>query len=317
MYFACAVAMNAACSSWRTWTNSITPLGPIDRSDDSVDAVAGIAENPADAPFAEALEKKIACGSHATFVSASGLSYTQRSANRPERERPGGARRSRTAKHDTLMETSTAPAGARGTAGPSRWVWAGTAIAFAIAAVLAAVLIFTHTRPPAFAGTPADGAPAPDFTLQDQDGKPFQLSAQHGNAVVLFFGYAHCPDVCPTTLANLERAKHMLSASKQSHVTVAFVTVDPERDTQRVLKRYVALFDPAFYGLTGDTTALDRVFADYHVWHQKIPSKDAGSYLMAHTSEIYLIDGNGKLRVFHDYSDTPASIAHDLGILTS
>jgi protein SCO1/2 len=215
------------------------------------------------------------------------------------------------------MDTSTAPPGARAKTGPNRWVWIGTALVFAVAAFVATVLAYTHARIPAFAGTPADGAPAPDFVLQDQDGKPFTLAAQHGNAVVLFFGYAHCPDVCPTTLANLERAKHLLGPQAQAHVTVAFVTVDPDRDTQHVLKRYVALFDPAFYGLTGDTAALDGVYGSYHVWHQKLPSKDSGDYLMAHTSEIYLIDPDGRLRVFHDYTDTPAAIAHDLEILTS
>ena len=170
-------------------------------------------------------------------------------------------------------------------------------------------------------GTKLDGnaiqssLPGPQAALIDQDGRPFRLAAQRGKEVVLFFGYAHCPDICPTALAKLAKADRMLGADAQN-VTVAFVTVDPERDTVAALKKYVALFNPHFYGLTGSQSALGTFYAAYHVWHQKLPNHgSAAGYLMAHSSSIYMLDRNGDLRVIHDWNDTPDVLAHDMKAL--
>ena len=152
------------------------------------------------------------------------------------------------------------------------------------------------------------GAPAPDFTLTDQNGAPFTLSAHRGHSIALFFGYAHCPDVCPTTLSALARAKRTLGEPGNSF-DVAFVTVDPQRDTAPVLKRYVRLFDPSFIGLTGTNAQLAPVLAAYHVFHQVLPAHGASGYLVAHSSAIDFIAPNGRLRGTADWSDSPAQLA--------
>jgi protein SCO1 len=156
--------------------------------------------------------------------------------------------------------------------------------------------------------------PEPQVALVDQDGRPFRLTDQHGKELVLFFGYTHCPDICPTTLATLARADRLLG-NEARDVTVAFVTVDPQRDTVAVLKRYVDLFDPHFYALTGSKTALETLYGSYHVWYQKLPSRSAAGYLMAHSSTIYMLDRTGALRVIHNWNDSPVALEHDMKAL--
>jgi protein SCO1/2 len=153
------------------------------------------------------------------------------------------------------------------------------------------------------------GAAAPDFTLTDQDGRPYTLSAHRGHAIALFFGYAHCPDVCPTTLAALARAKRKLG-SEADTFDVVLVTVDPARDTSAVLKRYVRLFDPSFAGLTGTEAQLDPVYAAYHIVHQiDSGSRSANGYVVAHSSAVQFISPGGRLRGVGDWSDSPDELA--------
>jgi protein SCO1/2 len=155
----------------------------------------------------------------------------------------------------------------------------------------------------------------PGAVLVDQDGRAFRLAEQRGKELVLFFGYAHCPDICPTTLANLARADRMLGAQAKD-VTVAFVTVDPARDALPLLKKYVALFNPSFFGLTGAPSALQDFYRAYRVWFQRLPNHGSSAgYLMAHSSAIYMLDPEGRLRVIHDWSDSPAALAHDMKAL--
>jgi protein SCO1/2 len=152
-------------------------------------------------------------------------------------------------------------------------------------------------------------AQAPDFTLTDQDGRPYTLSARRGHAVALFFGYAHCPDVCPTTLAALARAKRTLGAAGAG-VDVVFVTVDPARDTPATLKRYVHLFDPSFVGLTGTPAQLDQVYRAYRVYHQiDAASRSANGYLVIHSSSIEFIAPDGRVRGFGAWNDSPDALA--------
>jgi protein SCO1/2 len=174
---------------------------------------------------------------------------------------------------------------------------AAVALVLVCAAIAAARLLFP-------------GAPqAPDFTLTDQDGRPYTLSAQRGHAVALFFGYAHCPDVCPTTLAALARAKRKLGAAGAGY-DVVFVTVDPARDTPATLKRYVHLFDPTFVGLTGTPAQLDPVYAAYHVYHKiDDASRSANGYLVIHSSIVEFIGPDGRLRGFGDWNDSPDALA--------
>jgi protein SCO1 len=153
---------------------------------------------------------------------------------------------------------------------------------------------------------------APDFTLTDQNGRPFKLSQQSGKVVLLFFGYTHCPDVCPATMANLEHAIASLGRSG-NEVEVAFVTVDPRRDSPPVLRRYAALFGPNVVGLTGTSPALEGVYAAYHIFHQDLPRQPGEStYYVAHSSVVYYIDRSGRMTGLGDWTETPAQIARRL-----
>ena len=153
------------------------------------------------------------------------------------------------------------------------------------------------------------GLAAPDFTLTDQNGQPYTLSAHRGHPIALFFGYAHCPDVCPTTLAALAGAKRKLGPSGQTF-DVVLVTVDPKRDSPAVLKRYVHLFDPAFMGLTGSEAQLDPVYAAYHIVHEiETPAKSANGYTVAHSSVVQFIAPDGRLRGTGNFSDSSDDMA--------
>jgi protein SCO1/2 len=153
---------------------------------------------------------------------------------------------------------------------------------------------------------------APDFALTDQHGAPFRLSSLRGHPVALFFGYTHCPDVCPTTLAALARAKRKLGADG-ARFDVVFVTVDPKRDTRSVVGKYVRLFDPSFIGLTGTEAQLAPIYAAYKVYHQILPARgSAAGYLVAHSSAVDFIDPQGRFHGFGDWSDTPDELAADV-----
>jgi protein SCO1/2 len=153
---------------------------------------------------------------------------------------------------------------------------------------------------------------APDFTLTAANGQPFRLSHERGRAVALFFGYTHCPDVCPATLAALARAKKLMAPAKRDF-DVVFITVDPARDTTSIVGRYVHLFDPSFIGLTGTTEQLAPVYAAYHIYHQQLPARDsAAGYLVAHSSIVQFVGPDGTLRGFGDWGDTPQQLAADI-----
>jgi protein SCO1 len=153
------------------------------------------------------------------------------------------------------------------------------------------------------------GPRAADFTLTDQDGAPYTLSAHRGHAIALFFGYAHCPDVCPTTLSALARAKRKLGTGGAAF-DVVLVTVDPARDDPATLKRYVRLFDPSFVGLTGTPAQLAPVYTAYHVYHEIGSGKgSANGYAVAHSSAVQFISPDGRLRGTGNWSDSPDELA--------
>lgn len=139
-------------------------------------------------------------------------------------------------------------------------------------------------------------APAADFQLTDQYGQAFHLSGQRGKVVLLFFGYTHCPDVCPLTLAQYKQIKDQLGSQAQD-VQFVFITIDPERDTADQMKTYLAKFDPAILGLTGDQAALQDVWGKYGVYVSKDSSGNFSDPLIDHTAEIYAIDGQGNWRM--------------------
>jgi len=150
-----------------------------------------------------------------------------------------------------------------------------------------------------------------DFELTDFNGQRRTLADFRGKAVVLFFGYTQCPDVCPTTLAELGEAMRRLGPDAD-RVQVLFVTVDPARDTPELLSRYVPAFDPRFLGLYGDADALARTAKEFKIIYQKQPGRTPGSYTMDHSAGTYIFDPQGKLRVYVSYGQGPDVFAHDL-----
>ncbi len=151
-----------------------------------------------------------------------------------------------------------------------------------------------------------------DFSLLDTDGKVRTLADFKGKVVVMFFGYTQCPDVCPTTLTEMQQAMALLG--KQSDkVQVIFVTVDPERDTAAILKQYVPAFDKRFIGLRpADDAALEKVTKDFKIYYRKVPGSSPSSYTMDHTAGSYAFDPEGRLRLYIKHAQGPETLAHDL-----
>ena len=166
--------------------------------------------------------------------------------------------------------------------------------------------------PPLKAGSFEPPRAAPDFVLAGSDGAPLQLSKLHGKVVLMSFGYTHCPAVCPTTLATLAEARKSLGKDATA-VQVVFVTVDPERDDATRMKQYVAAFDPSFLGATGKPEALAAVRRSYGVVARKVPLAD--SYGIDHSSSIFLIDRDGRLRAQMPYGRDARDFAHDVRLL--
>lgn len=157
--------------------------------------------------------------------------------------------------------------------------------------------------------------PAPDFTLLNHQGQPFQLSAQQGKLVVMFFGFTHCPDVCPTTLADMKAVRSKLGNDAE-HLQVVFISVDPERDTPDLVNRYVTAFDPTFIGLSGPSTTLERIYQDYGVTaiRRELPNS-AITYTMDHSAFTYVIDRSGNYRMLFPYNTSIDEIVSDLRYL--
>ena len=153
-----------------------------------------------------------------------------------------------------------------------------------------------------------------DFALLDPDGKPRTLADFRGKAVVVFFGYTQCPDVCPATLATLADAMKRLGADAD-RVQVLFITVDPERDTPDLLKQYVPAFDRRFLGLYGNADATARTAKEFKVIYQKVAGPTPGSYTMDHSAGSYVFDPKGRLRLFVSNGQGASVFAHDLRLL--
>jgi protein SCO1/2 len=140
------------------------------------------------------------------------------------------------------------------------------------------------------------------------------LADYKGKAVVLFFGYTHCPDVCPTTMAELTQALQQLGPDAK-RVQVLFVTVDPARDTPQVLSQYVQAFDPSFVGLRPSEAQLTKVAKDFRVYYAKVPGTTPDNYTMNHTAASYVFDPSGKLRLFVRDGQGAQPWVHDLKLL--
>jgi len=167
--------------------------------------------------------------------------------------------------------------------------------------------------PPRFHANDVTGQYAQaDFHLTDHNGKPRTLSDFRGKVVVLFFGYTHCPDVCPTTLAGLAQTMRLLGADAQK-VQVMFVTVDPERDTQALLAKFVPAFDSSFLGLYGDAKATSEAASNFRVSYQRHPAKSG--YTMDHSTFMYVIDAKGNMRLMAGDREPADMLAQDIRLL--
>jgi len=148
------------------------------------------------------------------------------------------------------------------------------------------------------------------FKLTDQDGKPISDDSLRGKPFLVFFGFTHCPDVCPTTLFEVSEVMRKLGPDAD-RTAALFVTVDPERDTPDKLKDYLSSFDPHLRGITGDAEAMAAVAKAYRVYYKKVPT-DKGDYTMDHTAIVYLMDKNGQFVAPFNMKRTPEQAAADL-----
>ncbi len=155
-----------------------------------------------------------------------------------------------------------------------------------------------------------------DFALPDTDGKLRTLADYRGKVVVLLFGYTHCPDVCPTTLAELAQALRQLGPDVAKQVQVLFVSVDPKRDTNPVLAQYVSAFDPSFRALRpADDAQLKKVTSDFRISYEQVAGSQPDNYSMNHTAASVVFDPSGKVRLFaRDGQGVPPWV-HDLPLL--
>jgi protein SCO1/2 len=155
---------------------------------------------------------------------------------------------------------------------------------------------------------------AKDFHLPDTDGRMRSLADFKGKVVALFFGYTQCPDVCPTTLSELAQAKQQLGPDGDK-LQVVLVTVDPERDTPKVLKAYMANFDPSFIALVPTPAQLEQVAKDFKVYYKKVEGATPTTYSMDHSAATYLYDPEGRLRLYARYGSGAPALASDIGKL--
>ncbi|MEN3028550.1 MAG: SCO family protein [Aquificaceae bacterium] len=160
--------------------------------------------------------------------------------------------------------------------------------------------------------------PAYNFELTDQNGKRVKLSdyTSKGKIVLLFFGYTHCPDVCPLALETMAKVMKNLKPEETQRVQVLFISVDPERDTTEVLKGYVPYFHPSFVGLRGSEEETRKTVQEYKAYYRRVEGQSAGGYLVDHTATIYLITPDNRIKILYTPSkQDPQKMAEDIRFL--
>ena len=181
-----------------------------------------------------------------------------------------------------------------------------------VAALLLLALAACSPDGPKFKSSDVTGSSfGREFALQDASGKTRTLADFRGKAVVVFFGYTQCPDVCPTTLSTLAETMKLLGPDAD-RVQVVFITIDPERDTPAMLGEYVPAFDKRFIGLAGDAAATERVAKEFKVIYQKQPGPTPTTYSMDHSAGVFVFDPQGRLRLYARHGQGPDAYAHDL-----
>ncbi|MDZ4141695.1 MAG: SCO family protein [Methylotenera sp.] len=149
------------------------------------------------------------------------------------------------------------------------------------------------------------------LNLTDHTGKQRTMADFKGKAVALFFGYTHCPDVCPTTMADLKQTMKLLGP-RADELQVLFVTLDPARDSQAVLAQYVPSFDARFIGLRGSEQEIADTAAGFKIYAKKVDAQGQGGYTVDHSAGMYVFDKTGKIRLYVDYGEKPADMANDI-----
>jgi protein SCO1/2 len=188
---------------------------------------------------------------------------------------------------------------------------------FSLAIAFVAALAACDLKPSAGTNAPFNGVDitgaeyARSFALTDHTGKPRTLADFKGKVVVVFFGYTQCPDVCPTTMAELAEVKRALGPDGE-RVQGVFITVDPERDTPEVLKAYVTGFDPSFVALRGSPEQTLATAKEFKVFYSKASGKGGGGYTVDHTAGAFVIDQGGRVRLFTRYGSGTQALAQDL-----
>jgi protein SCO1/2 len=175
-----------------------------------------------------------------------------------------------------------------------------------------AALAACGEKKPQFSAVDLTGADyAKDFSLPDTNGKTRTLQDFRGKAVVVFFGYTQCPDVCPTTMAEIAQAKKLLGPDGDK-VQAVFITVDPERDTPELLKAYAGNFGPDFVALRGSPEQTAATAKDFKIYFKKVEGKAPGSYTMDHSAASFVFDPKGRLRLYTRYGTGAQALADDL-----
>jgi len=182
---------------------------------------------------------------------------------------------------------------------------------------IVAIGTFLFGQSAGFRGTAYEAPypPAPKFELTRSDGTRFQLSETRGKIDLLFFGYTSCPDICPTTLAELKQSLGKLDEKEAEQVQVLFVTVDPARDTPQRMQEYVNHFNTDFIGLSGTEADLQKVWDDYGIYREISNESTAMGYIVNHTARVTLIDRNGNMRISFGTDMPVDDIVHDLKLI--
>ena len=182
---------------------------------------------------------------------------------------------------------------------------------------LVAAGVFLFAKPASFRGTvyTEPYPPAAEIELARDNGTNFRLAGMRGKIVLLFFGYTSCPDICPTTMAELKTALDKIGEENAKNVQVVFVTVDPERDTPQRVQEYVNHFNKDFVVLSGPESQLAKIWSEYGVFREIVEGTSAAGYLVNHTARVTLIDQDGNLRVSYGFETPVEDIVHDLKLL--
>jgi protein SCO1/2 len=188
--------------------------------------------------------------------------------------------------------------------------WLLVFIVAALAVLIAGCNRAGDAAAPGFRGIDLTGAPyGRNFRLTDADGRERTLADYKGKAVLMYFGFVQCPDVCPTALIRAAKVKQLLGADGDK-LQVIFITVDPERDTPELIKAYTAAFDPSFIGLYGDAKRTRETADEFKVYYKQVPT--GSSYTMDHSALSYAFDPQGRLRLALRHEQTAEDYAHDL-----